>query len=329
MGQTPLVEPAVDVLAVTDLRLQRRQRIRARGEIREPLARVLPLLGGAALAFLQRLHRRLQLRLQVLLFRQIGFFLFELFLDRAHRIVSGRRERPELGSKALPPLDNLGERLRGAVAARFRHARSLLGQCHLLLQLGELPQRVRDGRLLRGQIRMRARLLCCRTLARRQRLFQRLFCRGLLGVQCRLLARQCTERFSELRDLLGQPCLVFAGECELLLEPRHLGIRRVERALPVVQRVPGGEVLISQRHQPGLRLAHVSLQGLECDGEGRDFTRMALARAHRVLRLCVPQQVLCLPMPILEVAVLRGDLRLLVEPRHLNAELLPDVLDTR
>ena len=62
--QSPRIEPPFDVLAVADLRLQRRQRVSARGEIREALARLLPRVRRLALPILQRLHCALQLRLR-------------------------------------------------------------------------------------------------------------------------------------------------------------------------------------------------------------------------------------------------------------------------
>jgi hypothetical protein len=52
-------------------------------------------------------------------------------------------------------------------------------------------------------------------------------------------------RLSELSDLLCQARLVLARECELLLEPRHFGIRSIEGALLVVQRIARGEMLVA------------------------------------------------------------------------------------
>src|SRR5690348_8021002 len=78
-----------------------------------------------------------------------------------------------------------------------------------------------------------------------------------------------------------------------------------------------------------LGAAQFRLDGLERNGERRHLGGGALARAHRLLLLGEPQQVLRLPEPGLELAVLGGDLRLRLELLQLIAELEADVLDAR
>ena len=191
-------------------------------EIGEPLARVLPRLAGARWRSCSDCTRRLQLRCSAPVPRD------RLFPARAAprpRAPDRRRapRAPRARRRAARAARRSGERLRGAVAARFRHARSLLGQRDLLLQLGELPQRVRDGRLQRGQRRLRGRLVCGRPLARRKRLFQRALGRGLLGRRSAVSWPASAPIASvSCATCSVEPRLVFARERELLLEPRRL-----------------------------------------------------------------------------------------------------------
>src|SRR4029079_10679746 len=144
-----------------------------------------------------------------------------------------------------------------------------------------------------------------------------------------LLAGERAERLVELRHLLREPRLRLAREGKLLLEPRALGVRRVEPALLVVQRVAGGVVLRAQRLEPRLGAAHVGLQRVERDGQRADLRRAPLAGTHGILLLREPEHLLRRLVPRFELAVLRRDLRLLFEARQLTAELDADVLDPR
>ena len=65
--------------------------------------------------------------------------------------------------------------------------------------------------------------------------------------------------------------LPFARELQLLLEPGDLGVRSVERALPLVQSVASLEMLGAQRLQPVFGGAQVGLQRFEAGGQIGDF----------------------------------------------------------
>src|SRR6185437_16973793 len=98
----------------------------------------------------------------------------------------------------------------------------------------------------------------------------------------------------------------FPGEGELLLEARDFGVRGIERALTLVQRVARREVLVAQPDELRLRVADVRLQRFEPHAERGNFACAALACTHRLLRLRVPQQMLRMAMPAFELVVLRG-----------------------
>ena len=97
-----------------------------------------------------------------------------------------------------------------------------------------------------------------------------------------------------------------------------------------MQRVARRVVVGAQRLEPRLGGAHLRLDRFQRDGQRRDF-RSCTARAPRTASCCLANHSRCCDVfePRLELAVLRGDLRLLVEARQLVAELEPDVLDAR
>ena len=78
----------------------------------------------------------------------------------------------------------------------------------------------------------------------------------------RLLPGERAQLLGELRHLLRDPRFGLARERELLLEARDLGVGRVEAALLVVQRVAGGVMVGAQRLEPRLGRAHLGLQRL-------------------------------------------------------------------
>ena len=58
---------------------------------------------------------------------------------------------------------------------------------------------------------------------------------GLLVGEGDALSLEGGDGFAQLRDLLRDPRLALARKRELLLESRHFGVRRIERALLLMQ----------------------------------------------------------------------------------------------
>ena len=138
----------------------------------------------------------------------------------------------QLRREPLAAFGDSGERLRRAVAPRLGDTQALLRLRDLLRRIAELADGIGDGGFERGQAGLCLCFVGCRSLACGERVSEPALRGFLLAVERRLLARQRANRFGELRHLFGEPRLVFARKRELLLEPRHLGVGRVERALP-------------------------------------------------------------------------------------------------
>ncbi len=137
------------------------------------------------------------------------------------------------------------------------------------------------------------------------------------------------ELRGQLRNLRRHPALVLARERELLLESRHFGVRLVEAALLLVQRIARGVVIGAQRLLPGLDGAHLRLQRLQRDGERGHRGGVPLARIGRVLLAREPEHLLRLLQALFERAVFGCDPGLRFEFFQLVGELDPDVLDPR
>ena len=103
VGQLMLRQPAVDILPATDLRLQRRERLRTRLQVGEQFAVALPRFACRALPILQRLHGRGKHVLGGLLARKVGAFLRQLFFDLGNRRRHRRRELGQLGVQLFAP----------------------------------------------------------------------------------------------------------------------------------------------------------------------------------------------------------------------------------
>ncbi len=323
------LEPAVAVLAVTDLRLQRRECLGTRLDVGERPALALPGRTGIARLLLDRLNGRLQRVQRRLLAGEIGILLLELLLDLADRVAVGARQRGDLGRDALAAFAELREHAPDVVAPGLGDAHVLLDLGDALLHLGERPGRLGHRLVERGHAAVRRALLLRGALARGDRLLERLLEGAAVRVERRRLVAERGELRGELRHLLADAALRVPRERELLLEARHLGIGRVERALPLVQRVPGRVVVATQRLETGLRAPQLRLQRLEPGRDLGEVARRALAGADRVLLLREPRQVLRLLQARLHLAVLGGDLRLVLEPLELAAEFDADVLDAR
>jgi len=82
---------------------------------------------------------------RLLALRELGRFLIELFLHGSRRVRFGRREARELGNQPLAALADARQRLRTAVATRFRNAKALLRLTNLLRDLAKLPNGIGDG----------------------------------------------------------------------------------------------------------------------------------------------------------------------------------------
>jgi hypothetical protein len=146
--------------------------------------------------------------------------------------------------------------------------------------------------------------------------------RDALGVERR-------NRLGQLRDLLRDARFAVARECELLLEPCHFRIRRVETALLLMERVARRIVLDAQRFEIGFGRPHIGLQCVKGGRQRCDLGGTAFSTACGILLLCEPQHLLRLLEATLELAVFGRDFRLLAQARELIAELLTDVFDAR
>ena len=181
--------------------------------------------------------------------------------------------------------------LRDVLAPRLDDADRLLGLRDPLLQIGGHRRRRRDRLLALRQRRVGGALVLAGAFPRASA--SSIACSMPRGRRAaRFPARERADLLGELRDLLRDPRFALAGESELLLEPRDLGIGFVVRALPLVQGVARRIVVGAQRLQLRLGGAHVGLQALEGHGEVAHRRRMALAGVRGVLLLRIPEQVL-------------------------------------
>ena len=171
--ETARVEPAVDVLAVADPRLQRGQRVGARGEIGEPLARRAATRPPAPRwRSCSACTAACSSCCSCCLPASSAVLLRELLLDGAHRIGGGRRERLELGRKARRAARRCcasacAALSRRALADANRPARSARSAAAARSVARDASATAAS---LRGQARLRAALPRQRPLARRERL---------------------------------------------------------------------------------------------------------------------------------------------------------------
>ena len=186
-----------------------------------------------------------------------------------------------------------------------------------------------DRLFQRRQRRLRGKLALGRLFARGERRFEFALGVALVGGERGFLSGDRAQRLGQLRDLLRESRFRFAGERQLLLEPRHLGIGGVKPALLFVQRVAGGVVIGPQRLELSLRGAQFRLQRLERDGQRRHFRRAFVADANGVLLLREPHEVLRLLEAPFQLAIFGRDPCLRREALELVAQLQPDVLDAR
>ena len=329
VSESLLREPCGAVLAVADRVLQRRERGCARLEIGELPAGALRSFALDALALLQCLDPVAQHVEAGFAGRELGFFLAQLFLDVDHLTGDAGREGPQLGVEAFAPLLVLREHAGDALPSRLDHANRLLDLRDPFLRVGCKARRLCDGGLERRECAGGACFLGSGRFAGGERRFKRpLGSRLVSGERGFLLCERFDLRI-DLRDLAGDPCFRFARECELLLQPRHFGIGRIEAALLLVQRVTRRIVLGAQSLLPRLGRTHFGLDALERGDLSRHRARMALARVVGVLLLGEPEEVLDFPEARLVLLVLGRDLGLRFELRELRAELDPDVLDPR
>ncbi len=325
--QSAIGEPAVDIRAVADPRLQRRERLLPRLEVRKRLAVALPCVApshaGAAAGFDGLLQRRRALP------------ACRRGPHSPARAALRARGSKSVAGAAMPASSCARRDLRAsrsdtprmrALAPRLRDTHRLLGGRDRLLVLGERAVGGLHRCFERGQLRLRRLFAALGFLASCGRTLQRGLRRGSLVGERGLLARDGGDGFGQLRHLLRDARLRLARERKLLLEPRHFGVRRIERALLLVQRVAGGVVLAAQRLELRFRGADFRLDRFERHGERRDLRRAAVARPRGVLLLRVPQEVLRLREARFVLAVLRRDLRLLIQACQLVAELQADVL---
>jgi hypothetical protein len=196
-------EPFVAVLAVADLGLERRERLRARFEIGQRAAFALPRLARFADARLRGGDGRLQRVDRRLLLREVGVLLRELRLDVADRIVVAARQRGDLGREARLALAQLRGHVRDVVATRLRDAHVLLDVADALLDRVEPGGRLGERLLERGDRRLRFALVLGHALARGQRHLERRVERCAVGVERGRLALEAGELRRELGDLLA------------------------------------------------------------------------------------------------------------------------------
>ncbi len=100
-GDAVVLEPLRAVLALPDLRLQRRERLRPRLDVREPVPGLLRGVARGALALLQLLHGIVQRIERGLLRRELGRFLPQLRVDLGDLARDRRAQRVELGLQTL------------------------------------------------------------------------------------------------------------------------------------------------------------------------------------------------------------------------------------
>ncbi len=327
LGEAVIQQPLRRILALTDLRLQRGQRLRARFDVRKLASGLLRGIAGRALAILQPLHGIAQRAQSRLLGRELGRFQSQLILDFRDLARAGRAERREIFLQALAATRKLCQQMGDVLAPGLDDANGLFGQRDLLLQIGGHRRGCSDELFQRRQRGDGGALVVARALPRRERVLDGPLDDAAVGEQPGLLAGERTELLGQLGDLLRDPGLALARERELLLQPRHLRVCLVEGALPLVHRIARGVVVRAQRLLPRFGGAHVGLQALERDRETGDGRRVALAGAGGVLLLREPKQLLHELQAGLVLAELGGDPCLRFELFQLRAELDPDILD--
>jgi hypothetical protein len=121
-------EPLRAVLALSDLRLQRGQRLRARLDVRELVAGLLRSVAHRALPILQLLHRLAQCIERGLLGGELGRLLAQLLLDVADLRRHRRARRVELAFQPFAARRELRQKLGHVLALGLDHADRLLGQ---------------------------------------------------------------------------------------------------------------------------------------------------------------------------------------------------------
>ena len=278
---------------------------------------------------MQRFHGLLQRRQRCLLAGKVASFRGELLLDFAQRIRRRRANARQFLLQALLPRGQLLQRGSDAVAPRLRHAYVLFGQRNLVREFRENPGGVGDRLFQRGQQRLCGTFLLRGGFACGKRRLQFALGVAAVGRQRRFLPGNGAQRFRQLRDLLREPRFRFADEGELLLEPGHFRVGRVEPALLLVQRVAGRVVAGAQRLQLALGRAQFRLQRFQRHRQRGHLRRALFAHADGVLLLREPQQVLRLLQPAFEFTVFGGDTGLRLQAQQLVAEFEANVLDAR
>src|SRR5690349_20369636 len=267
MLEAPGGEPFVDILAASDLRLERTERSRARFAFRKRAARLLPRVAGDALALLQSLHRVAESAERGLARGEIGALLLQLVGNHTDLLGERRPQRSGFGIQPLAPLEERGERLACALAPGLADADRLLERGDALLSFGERIGGGRHRRFGAGHGAGSDALVFGGGRAS-------LRCRGELALAVARFApdgfdlrRQPAQQLGDLRGLLRETILAFPGELQLLLEPSHLRVGGVERSLLLVQLVAAPVLLGAQRFHPVFGRAQLRLHGFERGGQ--------------------------------------------------------------
>src|SRR5581483_8386268 len=317
--------PFLDVAVVLDPALDLLQRELPALERRELALERLRLVERGLVPGVERRARRLELREQRLLARELAAARFELLRELLHQRGVGRGELVALGREpggaGLECLDRLvgvgevrllqvarllglGETLALGVEARLRVAEHALGLGHRRLIARETGLRLREDVARVGELRLPVG--------------DRLARLGLLAPARRGLRELRFEALTRLGD-----------EPDLGLETRDLGVGAVQLALRRVQRVAGAVVVGSRLLGLALGVAQARRLGLELDRAALDVAGVARDLGLRVVAADQPQQALLVRALGRELVELARDLGLLRELLDLRAELGADVADAR
>ncbi len=223
---------------------------------------------------------------------EVRGLLPQLFVHLGNLAGHWRTQVREIPLQALPARRELREQVRDIFALGFDHPHGLLDERDPLLHGGEHRRGRRYRLLARRHHANCIALVVAGAFPRRDRIRDGLLDGGAVSLQCGLLARERADLLGQLGDLLRDPGFAFAREGELLLQPRHLGVRFVEPALPLVQarRRRRNDRRAAPRASPPRR-AHLPA-GLEGDREARDL-RSHGARGHRTASCCFANHSRC------------------------------------
>ncbi|KGD44404.1 hypothetical protein DO72_5716 [Burkholderia pseudomallei] len=324
-----LVEPRLDLALRLHVFLQLLERGETRFELMDlralglhALVRRAALRVEARQRFLRVGEARLRLGQHRLVLGELHPQLLELRLVR-------RVEAARLDLQALVALLQLLQLLIGVALVRGFELQRLFGLRDPAALVVQARLRIAPARLERGQ----RVVLRGRVVLGDRRLFvgdrARLFGRFEIALRLVRLRAPLLLLRDERGDLRLHAVARLDDELDLRLEPAHLGVRLVERALRALHRVARRIVRDAQRLE--LRLDFAQLRGLrvELDLRVADRTALPVLLGGRLVLAQQPQQALLLLAVGDELFVLRRDHRLRLELLEIRAELADDVLDAR